>query len=71
MISVTEFVMCIDENVNGTSIGAEVVNSDQAFVYAQSVSEQMVTVMMTMIMPQQHEWVGYMNHDFVLFMLMI
>lgn len=46
MISVTEFVMCIDENVNGTSIGAEVVNSDQAFVYAQSVSEQMVTVMM-------------------------
>ncbi|KAF3572771.1 hypothetical protein F2Q69_00058554 [Brassica cretica] len=50
--------MCIDENVNGTSIGAEVVNSDQAFVYAQSVSEQMVTVMMTMIMPQQHEWIG-------------
>ncbi|KAG7599679.1 hypothetical protein ISN44_As06g038520 [Arabidopsis suecica] len=37
MISVTEFVLCIDDNVGGTCIGGEVVISGQAFVYAQSV----------------------------------
>lgn len=38
MISVTKFVICIDENANG--VGAEVANIDQAFEYAQSVSKE-------------------------------